>query len=203
MMKPIPYLMLLFIICVCLCGRNTQSVSDSPLAQFRDTIVGCFNGADIDTLIAEPIDTTIERGLWNWRIYSKNKTVDTLLLNNCFSVKMIYEGDLGGNGTDEFGVRRETDAGAWDNYCIYTCDKGEWKYLIEPIWTYTDHFYTDLNKGTKVVERAYQSGYVTVRLSDIHDNDFCIVDTLVLIAPLGYYKSRIIQGKLFKDSPIL
>ena len=95
----------------------------------------------------------------------------------------MKEGDLDGNGTDEFGVRRETDAGTWDNYCIYTYDKGEWKYLIKPIWTYGDHFYTDLNKGANVVEKANQSGYVTVRFSSIRKDDFCIVDTLIPIAP--------------------
>ncbi len=41
---------------------------------------------------------------------------------------MIQEGDLDGNGTDEFGVRRELDAGTCDNYYIYTFDNGEWEY---------------------------------------------------------------------------
>lgn len=181
-MKQIRYL-ILPIIFTCSCKRSIQTVSYDHMAQYRDTIVGCFNGGDIDTLIAEPINTTTDRGLWNWRIYSRNNTIDTLILNHRFSVKMIYERDLDGNGTDEFGVRRETDAGTWDNYCLYTYDNGEWKYLIEPIWTYSDHFYTDLNKGADVVERANQSGYVTVRFSDIRNDDFCIVDTLIPIAP--------------------
>lgn len=116
------------------------------LYHLRDTIIGKFDGNNIDTLIAEPIDMTIDRSLWDWRIYGKNNTVDTLILSQRFIVRLIQEGDLDGNGTEEFGVRRETDAGTWDNYCIYTYDKGEWKYLIEPIWTYSDHFYIDLNK---------------------------------------------------------
>lgn len=202
-MKQIPYLFLLLILCITSCGRNTKSASNDCLAQYRDTIIGKFDGNNIDTLIAEALDTTIDRSLWTWWIYGKNNTVDMLILLKRFIVKLIQEGDLDGNCTDEFGVRRETDAGTWDNYCIYTYDNGEWKYLIKPIWTYSDHFYTEINKGADVVERANQSGYVTVRFSDIRDNDFCIVDTLVLIAPLGYHKSRIIQGKLFKDSPIL
>lgn len=138
---------------------------------------------DIDTLIAEPIDTTKQRAYWDWLIYSKNNTVDTLILTQRFIVKMIQEGDLDGNGTDEFGVRRETDAGTWNNYCVYTYDNGEWKYLINPIWTYSDHYYTDMNNGNDVVERTNQSGYVTVRFNDIRNDDFCIVDTLIPIAP--------------------
>lgn len=176
------FIISLMILCAFGCGRY-QSVQSGSLAQYRDTIIGNFEGNNIDTLIAEPIDTTIDRSLWDWRIYGKNNTVDTLILSKRFIIRLIQEGDLDGNGTDEFGVRRETDAGTWDNYCVYTYDKGEWKYLIKPIWTYRDHFYTDLNKGADVVERANQSGYVTVRFSDIRNDDFCIVDTLIPIAP--------------------
>lgn len=151
------------------------------MAQYRDTLIGKFNGVDIDTLIAEPTDTTIDRSLWNWRVYSKNNTVDTLILSQRFTVKLIQEEDLDGNGTDEFGVRREAEAGTWDNYCVYTYDKGEWKYLIKPIWTYSNHFYTDLNKGKDVVERTNQSSLIRVQFSDIRNTDFCIVDTLIPI----------------------
>lgn len=163
-------------------GCRSKYHSD-PSTQYRDTIIGNFDGNNIDTLIAEPIDTTIDRSMWNWRIYGKNNTVDTLILTQHCTVELIQEGDLDGNGTDEFGVRRESDAGTWDNYCVYTYDNGEWKYLIEPIWTYSDHFYTDMNKGADVVERAHQSRYVTVRFSDIRNDDFCIVDTLIPIVP--------------------
>ena len=180
-MKHLPFFISgLITFCACACRSKYHS---DPFAQYRDTIIGKFDGNNIDTLVAQPIDTTIDRNLWTWRIYGKNNTVDTLILSQRFIVRLIQEGDLDGNGTDEFGVRRETDAGTWDNYCIYTYDNGKWKYLIEPIWTYSDHFYTDMNKGADVVERANQSGYVTVRFSSIRKDDFCIVDTLIPIAP--------------------
>lgn len=165
------------------CKSKHLSVESDSLAQYRDTIIGKFDGNSIDTLIAEPIDTNIDRNLWNWQIYGKENTIDTLILSHRFAVRLIQEGDLDGNGTDEFGVRREAEAGTWDNYCVYTYDKGKWKYLIEPIWTYSDHFYTDLNNGNDVVERTNQSGYVTVRFSYIRNDDFCIVDTLIPITP--------------------
>lgn len=170
----------LIILCAFGCGRH-QSVQSGSKEQYRDTIIGKFDGNNIDTLIAEPIDMTIDRSLWDWRVYGKNNTVDTLILSQRFIVRLIHEGDLDGNGTDEFGVRRETDAGTWDNYCIYTYDKGEWKYLIEPIWTDSDHFYIDLNKGADVVARANQPGYVTARFSDIRSGDFCIISTLMKV----------------------
>ena len=170
------------LIMFCACGCRNEYHSD-PLAQYRDSIIGNFDGSNIDTLIAEPIDTTIDRNLWNWQIYGKENTIDTLILSHRFAVRLIQEGDLDGNGTDEFGIRREAEAGTWDNYCVYTYDNGEWKYLVNPIWTYSDHFYTDMDKGADVVERANQSGYVKVRFSDIRNDDFCIVDTLIPVAP--------------------
>lgn len=170
------------LIIFCACGCRSKYHSD-PLAQYRDTIIGNFEGNNIDTLIAEPIDTTIDRSLWNWRIYGKNNTVDTMILSQRFDVRLIQEGDLDGNGTDEFGVRREAEAGTWDNYCVYTYDKGEWKYLIKPIWTYSAHFYTDLNNGNDVVEGTNHPDLVRVQFSDIRNDDFCIVDTIIPIAP--------------------
>lgn len=182
-MKCLPIINFAFIILCCV-GCNKQNKTNiCTLAQYRDTIIGKFDGNSIDTLIAEPIDTTIDRNLWNWQIYGKENTIDTLILSHRFAVRLIQEGDLDGNGTDEFGIRREAEAGTWDNYCVYTYDNGEWKYLVNPIWTYSDHFYTDMDKGADVVERANQSGYVTVRFSDIRNDDFCIVDTLMPIAP--------------------
>lgn len=183
-MKHLPiFLISLILLSAFGCESKHQSEESDSLAQYRDTIIGNFNGNNIDTLIAEPIDTTVDRSLWTWRIYGKNNTVDTLILSQRFAVRLIQEGDLDGNGSDEFGIRREAEAGTWDNYCVYTYDKGEWKYLIKPIWTYSAHFYTDLNNGNDVVERAKQSDLVRVRFSDIRNDDFCIVDTLIPIAP--------------------
>ena len=48
----------------CTCGCRGKYHSD-PLAQYRDYIIGNFDGSNIDTLIAEPTDTTIDRSLWN------------------------------------------------------------------------------------------------------------------------------------------
>lgn len=177
------FVLVAILLCAFGCGGKHPSVEYDPMSQYRDTIVGKFNGVDIDTLIAEPIDTTIDRSLWNWRIYGTNNTVDTLILTQRFTVRLIQEGDLDGNGTDEFGVRREIETGTWDNYCVFTYGNGEWKYLIKPIWTYSEHFYTDLNNGNDVVERTNQSDLARVRFSDIRNDDFSIIDTLMPITP--------------------
>lgn len=170
------------------CGRNRQIVKtehQDSLAQYRDTLIGRFNGIYIDTLIAEPIETAKERAMWDWHIYSKQNSVDTLILTQRFSVRLIQEGDLDGNGTDEFGVRRESDAGTWDNYYIYTFSNGEWKCLIDPIWTYCTHFYDELKNGEDVAEKTNQSDFIKVRYSDIRNNnkDIQIIDTLIKVNP--------------------
>lgn len=182
-MKWLPYIISLLYIGIGSCGRSYQSVSNDFMAQYRDTIIGKFDGKDIDTLIAEPIDTAIDRSLWNWRIYGKNNTVDTLILSQRFTVRLIQEGDLDRNGTDEFGIRSEKESGTWDSYMVYTYQDNEWKYLIQPIWTYSTHFYEALNNGADVVQPTSQKEVVKVRFSDIRNDDFCIIDTLIKVAP--------------------
>lgn len=182
-MKKLIYFSLLTFIVACGLKSQQSTHVDDTLAQYRDTLIGRFNGNDIDTLIAEPIDTIKERSMWNWRIFSKHNSVDTLILTQRFNVKMIQEGDLDGNGTDEFGVRRESAAGTWDNYYIYTFDNGEWKYLTEPIWTYSDHFYKDLSNGNNVAEKTDDCGLIRIRFSDVRNDSFWIIDTLIRINP--------------------
>lgn len=81
-MKHLPFF-ISGLITFCACGCKSKYHSD-PFAQYRDTINGKFDGNNIDRLIAEPIDTTINRGLWNWQIYGKNNIVDTLILSQRF-----------------------------------------------------------------------------------------------------------------------
>lgn len=174
------------------CQNRHGSVESDPLSQYRDTLVGKFNGIDIDTLIAEPIDTTKEHGMWDWKIYGKLNSVDTLIITKRFRVKMIQEGDLDGNGTAEFGIRREIEHGTWDGYFIYTYNNGEWQYLINPIWTYSTHFYEELNNGNDVAEKTDNPNIIKVKFSDVRNDgeDFLIIDTLIQIKPqrLGGYE---------------
>lgn len=186
-MKKLIYLMI-FILSLYVIGcenKRSETEQTDSLAQYRDTLIGKFNGIDIDTLIAEPIDTTKERAMWDWIIYSKKNSIDTLILAQRFSVIMIQEGDLDRNGTDEFGIRREVEQGTWDSYCIYSYNNGKWQYLINPIWTYSTHFYEELNNGNEVAERTNNPNIIKVRFSDVRNNgeDFLIIDTLIQINP--------------------
>lgn len=184
-MKKLIYLMI-FILSLYVIGcenKRSETEQTDSLAQYRDTLIGKFNGIDIDTLIAEPIDTTKERAMWDWIIYSKKNSIDTLILAQRFSVIMIQEGDLDRNGTDEFGIRREVEQGTWDSYYIYSYNNRKWQYLINPIWTYSPHFYEELNNGNNVAERTDNPNYIKVRFSDVRNDDFLIIDTLIQVKP--------------------
>ena len=42
---------------------------------------------------------------YKWRVFTKNKTVKDLILENkTIGIHFIYEGDLDGNGTDEWAM---------------------------------------------------------------------------------------------------
>lgn len=156
------------------CENNYKTSGLDYLAQYRDSLIGKFNGIDIDTLIAEPIDTTKARARWDWIIYSKQNSVDTLIITQRFSVKMIQEGDLDGNGTDEVGIRREVEQGTWDSYFIYSYNNGKWQYLINSIWTYSPHFYEELNNGNDVAERTDNPNIIKVRFK-LHINGEIVI----------------------------
>ena len=71
------------------CNNNKahNSLDSDSLAQYRDTLIGKFNGIDVDTLICEPIDSLSpkEDGTYGgchyeWRVYTKNGTVKDLIV---------------------------------------------------------------------------------------------------------------------------
>ena len=117
----------------------------------------------------------------DWRIITKSNSVQPMLLQNRHRVRFVEEGDLDGNGTDEFGVRVESDAGMWNSYIVYSCINGEWKVLLDSIFTYSPHFYDKLNKGKDVVQKTAKKGVLRIRFSDVRNDEICIVDTIVRI----------------------
>lgn len=99
MKKLIYFAILIFAVA---CGSKTQHISprvDDSLAQYRDTLIGRFNGIDIDTLICEPIDSLSPMtDEWfggkhfQWRVYTTNGTVKDLIIGNTERIDFIKEG---------------------------------------------------------------------------------------------------------------
>lgn len=149
----------------------------------NDTIVGVFDGRRKETLIAELIEerTSEDCVVRNWRIVSKSNSIKPMILQNRYSVRFVEEGDLDGNGTDEFGIRVEGDVGMWNSYIVYSCINGEWKVLLDSIFTYSPHFYEKLDNGKDVVQTTANKGFLRIKFSDVRNDEICIVDTIVRI----------------------
>ncbi|MCM1440949.1 MAG: hypothetical protein NC131_17375 [Roseburia sp.] len=177
------------------CGRNRQIVNtehQDSLAQYRDTLIGRFNGIDIDTLICEPIDSLspLEDDIFGgkhfkWRIYTANNTVKDLIIGNTTSIDFISEGDLDGNGTEEWGYVGQYPSSRWTCYHAFTATNKKWKPLFEPTPIWLSHIKTEELEGTITYEDIAQpfqmKGYVNIKFSDIRNNgeDFLLIDTLV------------------------
>lgn len=69
--------------------------------------MGILNGRGIDTLIAEPIGEKDSVWYFKWRVFTKNNSVKPLIIDNTIGIHFVYEGDLDGNGTDEWGYVTE------------------------------------------------------------------------------------------------
>lgn len=153
-----------------------------------DTLIGKFNGIDIDTLISEPIGTVTGFN-YNWRVYTKNGTVKDLILENkTIDVRFIREGDLDGNGTEEWGFMHEWETSNWTFYDLYTFNNGEWQRMIEPLRIFKPHFaiYNRFGKDTyeDIIQKSNKGGFIKAKFSAIRNDNFVIVDTLIKVNPL-------------------
>ena len=51
--------------------------------------------------------------------------------------KLVFEGDLDGNGVDEWGFLETATVGQWRTYRVFTFKHGSWRYLIDEDEEYT------------------------------------------------------------------
>lgn len=201
-MKSIPYFLFLLLgICFAAGGCNLAAHAQQadPPAQYRDTLVGRFNGTDIDTLICEPIDSLspsideddIYGGRhYKWRVYTTNNTVKSHIIGGTIGINFVKEGDLDGNGTEEWGFITDWPSSYWTNYRLFTCINGEWQLLIEPTIIRWDHlFIEDEFEGIITIDAIAQptdrNGYVHIKYSttDEEVTDFFVADTIVKVDP--------------------
>lgn len=162
-----------------------------------DTLIGKFNGINIDTLISEPIGTVTGFN-YNWRVYTKKGTVKDLIIENeTIDVRFVKEGDLDGNGSDEWGFIHELETSNWSLYDLYTFNNGEWQRMIEPIRIFKFHFENNPQYGNliyeDIIQKSNKKGFLKAKFSDIRNDDFIIVDTLLQIKPLSYNQTNIIE----------
>lgn len=192
-MKKLP-IILLCLTWLCACEREGkhQTTDLEYIAQYRDTLIGRFDGIDIDTLICEPIDSLNPnyKGFhYKWRVFTKNKTVKDLILENkTIGIHFVYEGDLDGNGTDEWGYVTEWETSNWMCYHAFTNVNGEWQHIIEPTSIWLPHLDPQDSVSYRILKEdilqpSENSGFLKVKFSDVRNNgeDFLIVDTLIML----------------------
>lgn len=180
--------------------KNRVSIEHDPLAQYRDTLIGKFDGLNMDTLIAEPFgDRDKSLGpndiyggnYYNWRVYSKNGTVGELKLEDSTTgIKFVEEGDLDGDGKDEWGFVSEWPTSSWKAYNLYHNNNGKWELMIEPAPIWLDHIGPEnknygVYSAEELIQKSDKKGYLKVKFSDVRNDgaDFLLIDTLIQIAP--------------------
>ena len=132
-----------------------------------DTIWGNFTGKGVDTLYVVTImDNTKE---WDeattYYAMSNNKNIPKMKLFGCLQhrPKLVFEGDLDGNGKDEWGY-------------LHTWMTSQWRYLIESDKLDTPEYFRA--SGMEVVEHGGKHGYVRINYGTWEDGYFEILDTM-------------------------
>ena len=198
-MKKLSYLTV-FILSLSFIGcenKRSETEQTDSLAQYRDTLIGKFNGIEIDTLICEPIDSLspIEYGRYGgchyeWRVYTTNGTVKDLIVGNTIGINFIKEGDLDGNGTEDWGYVTQWPTSQWMGYDAFTNINGEWQHIIEPTSIWLPHldpqdsiYYTIREED--ILQPSDKSEFIKVKFSDVRNNgeDFLLIDTLIQVNP--------------------
>lgn len=195
-MKSLPFISILCLLLPafsCSQQKTVQPQTVDPLAKYRDTIVGNFSGSQIDTLISEPLDSLSEpivgneRFHFQWRVYAKNGSVDEVIINNTIGVKLVKEGDLDGDGAEEWGYKSEWHSSNWMMYHVYTYKDGNPQYLYEPSSIWDSHVYPNEYEGISIkledIVSPYSCDFIKVKFSDIRNNgeNFLLIDTIMPI----------------------
>ncbi len=194
-MNRLPFFFISLIL-LCACGRDDKhhTADLEYLAQYRDTLIGKFDGRDIDTLICEPMDSLNAnyKGFhYKWRVFTKNKTVkDLILKNKTIGIHFVYEGDLDGNGTDEWGYITEWETSNWMCYHAFTSINGEWRHIIAPTPIWLPHLYPQDSLSYRITKEdilqpSENSGFLKVKFSDVRNDGevFLLIDSLIQIKP--------------------
>lgn len=173
---------------------GTQSI---PL-ELNDSLIGKFNGIDIDTLICEPIGNPINDEVFGelyleWKVFTKQGTTKDITIRNTTGIRLVNEGDLDGNGFEEWGFLNLSPNTSWTYYYVFTAINGKWHLLIDPVFIWSEHVNTELNPDETItlqdiVSQSDINGYVNVRMSVTDEDviDYSIGDSLLEISPKEY-----------------
>jgi hypothetical protein len=103
-------------------------------------------------------------------------------------VKLVFEGDLDGNGTDEWGMLHWYSNTQWATYHVFTLKNGEWKFLTDDSKLCMPLYFR--TSGREAVEPGPKPGYVKINyaieelyiphdMRAIDEDNYCYRDTIV------------------------
>ena len=153
----------------------------------KDTIIGNFTGTSIDTLYVDKIvgQNDEKYKLTEFFLRSTNIKIPSIELYGYADVppKLVNEGDLDGNGTNEVGYLHTWMNSQWRYYRIMTLVNNEWRYLIDGDYLDTPEWFR--HTGVEIAEPGKKKGTVLIHHyyegydSNIDERVFEIRDTIV------------------------
>jgi hypothetical protein len=92
--------------------------------------------------------------------------------------KLVYEGDVDGNGRDEWGYIHTWLTSQWRTYRVYTLVGKEWRFLLDPRNELLSTDESFRNSGVEIIEKCDKRGYIKINYSN-EGVDKTIHDTIV------------------------
>ena len=177
--------------------NQSQSATDlDSLWQYRDTIVGKFNGVEVDTLICEPIppvypvekDELFGGNYFHWRLFTKKGTVKDFKIDGTIGIEFVKEGDLDGNGGEEWGFLGMWPCGTWTSYRVLTAVDGEWKLLSTPMMVWWQHIEEGDINTDELATPSDKPGFINAKLSNVIDDctNWVVQDTVLPVKTMDY-----------------
>lgn len=110
-----------------------------------------------------------------------------MLIDNTIRINFVKEGDLDGDGAEEWGYMTIGETSNWMLYHVYTYKDRKPQYLIEPSSIWDIHLDPNNNFGVftskEDIVESYSSDSVKLKFSDVRNDgdDFLLIDTIVPI----------------------
>ncbi|MDE5810972.1 MAG: hypothetical protein K2H61_01540 [Muribaculaceae bacterium] len=158
----------------------------------EELIVGNFTGHGIDTLyvVTEEIDS-IDNMYDRYKFYAKSNNPDlpTIEIFGCgyATPMLVYEGDVDGDGKDEWGYLHTWLNSQWRQYRIYNYDSNrkEWRFLYYDTDPHDGIHLLHTSEGFRasgvdIVEKGPAPGLIKINYeTNDEDYQYYVMDTIV------------------------
>ena len=160
---------------------NPQCLNTVAGHKERDTIFGKFNGRTIDTLRVETrkVKKNDSTETVEYYVVASRKTIPEIKINGTphRAPKLVCEGDLDGNGTDEWGYLATGVSSTWRTYSVFTLKKNRWYYLLKNDRLETTDWFRC--SGNEILEKGGKKGFVKINYGYSTTSEDLIGDTIV------------------------